>query len=130
MPWMLVYRVCGVYWIEMNSITATSGLKLFDVVACDGRRVCLHETWFHHHILGRKPEIAQLANPVQEIQRALTHAADVRRTTTYSTRPIYVGPMLGRGFFREYCLHVAVQPYGDNRGLVITVVMRKAMAAE
>lgn len=114
----------------MNQITATSGLRLFEVIACDGRKVCLHETWFHHHILARKPEIAQLVNPVQEIQRALTHAVDVRRTTTYSTRPIYVGPMLGRGFFREYCLHVAVQPKAGNNGLVITVVMRKATAAE
>lgn len=114
----------------MNQITATSGLRLFEVIACDGRRVCLHETWFHHHILIRKPEIAQLVNPVQEIQRALTHAVDVRRSTTYSPRPIYVGPMLGRGFFRENCLHVVVQPLADHRGLVITVVMKIATAGE
>ena len=111
-------------------ITPTSGVRLFDVVACDGRRVCLHEQWFHHHILGRKLEIAQLANPVQEIERALTHAVDVKRSTTYSTRPIYVGPAIGRGFFRDDCLHVVVQPQTGNTGFVITVVMRRATDAD
>lgn len=100
---------------------------MFAVVAVDGRLVCLHEEWYHVHILQRKPEIAQLSNPLQEIQRALTHATDIRRSTSYSVRPIYVGPAIGRGFFAEECLHVAVQPTEQNRGFVITVVMRKAV---
>lgn len=109
-----------------RKVTPTTGLKLFEVVACDDRTVCLHEEWFHFHILGRKREIAQLQNPVQEIERALTHAVDVRRSTTHSTRPIYVGPAIGHGFFRDDCLHVIVQPTAEKRGFVITVVMRKA----
>jgi hypothetical protein len=99
---------------------------MFEVVAADGRRVCLHEEWLHVHILDRKPEIAQLTNPVQEIEHALTHATHVRRSTEHSDRLLYVGPPIGRGFFRDDCLHVIVQKQPDNRGFVITVVMRRA----
>jgi hypothetical protein len=110
-----------------DRVTATSGVKMFEVVAVDGRTVCLHEEWYHVHILQRKPEIARLTNALQEIERALTHAVDIRRSTSYSTRPVYIGPAIGRGFFRNECLHVAVQPTGHGaRGFVITVVMGKA----
>jgi len=109
-------------------ITPTSGLRLFEVVASDGRRVCLHEDWCHAHILQRKPEIAQLQNPVQEIERALTHAVMVRPSPAHRERRIYVGPAIGRGFFRDECLEVVVQPTGADRGFVITAVMRKAVA--
>lgn len=99
---------------------------MFEVVAADGRRVRLHEEWLHVHILGRKPEIAQLTNPVQEIEHALTHATDVRTSTGYSDRLVYVGPAIGHGFFRDDCLHVIVQKERQDRGFVVTVVMRKA----
>jgi hypothetical protein len=110
----------------MAGVTPTSGHRMFEVVATDGRRVCLHEDWLHVHILGRKPEIAQLANPVQEIEHALTHASHVHRSTTHSDRLLYVGPAIGRGFFRDNCLHVIVQKQADDRGFVVTVVMRRA----
>lgn len=109
-------------------VTPTSGLRLFEVVAADGRRVCLHEEWFHVHILERKPEIAQLQNPVQEIEHALTHAVAIRSSPTHRERSIYVGPAIGRGFFRDDCLEVVVQPTTPDRGFVITAVMRKAVA--
>ena len=112
--------------MSADRVGPTGGVKLFQLVAVDGRTVCLHEEWYHVHILQRKPEIAQLANPLQEIERALTHAVDVRRSAKYSTRPLYVGPAIGHGFFRDECLHVAVQPTSADRGFVITVVMRKA----
>jgi hypothetical protein len=97
------------------------------VLASDGRRVCLHEEWYHVHLVHRKPEIANLTNAVQEIERALTHSVDIRRSTTHSHRRLYVGPAIGHGFFRDDCLHVVVDPSGPSSGVVITVVMRKAM---
>jgi hypothetical protein len=106
----------------------TSGLRLFEVVASDGRSVRLHEEWFHEHVLGRKREIAQLQNPVQEIERALTHAVLVKPSSVHPSRQIYVGPAIGHGFFRDDCLEVVVQPTGQTHGFVITVVMRKALA--
>lgn len=110
----------------MTKITATSGIKLFEIIAADGRRVCLDELWYHVHILQRKPEIRDLANPLQEIERALTHAVSIG-STSYSHRPIYIGPALGKGFWANECLHVTVEPKEDNRGFVVTVVMRKAV---
>ena len=101
---------------------------MFEVVAADGRRVCLHEDWLHEHILGRKPEIARLTNPVQEIEHALTHATEVRPSTTRSDRLLYIGPAIGHGFFGNDCLHVIVQQLPDDRGFVVTVVMRRASA--
>jgi hypothetical protein len=70
-----------------------------------------------------------LANPVQEIERALTHAVAVRESATHRARKIYVGPAIGRGFFTDDCLEVVVQPTSAAAGFVITAVMRKAMAA-
>jgi hypothetical protein len=99
---------------------------MFQVVAADGRRVRLHEDWLHVHVLQRKPEIAKLANPVQEIEPALTHATDIRPSTTHSDRLLYVGPAIGHGFFTDDCLHVIVQQQPEDRGFVVTVVMRKA----
>jgi hypothetical protein len=107
-------------------VTPTTGHRLFEVVAADGRRVRLHEEWLFVHILGRKPEIAGLTNPVQEIERALTHATVVRPSTSHSDRLLYVGPALGRGFFRDDCLQVVVQREHEDRGFVVTVVMRRA----
>jgi len=78
------------------------------------------------HILQRKPEIAQLRNPVQEIERALTHAVTVRPSPVRRERCVYEGPAIGHGFFRDDCLHVVVQPTTADRGFVITAVMRKA----
>jgi hypothetical protein len=111
-----------------RKVTPTTGLKLFEVVAHDDRTICLHEEWCHVHILGRKRELAQLQNPVQEIERALTHAVEVRQSTTYSDRLMYVGPAIGHGFFGNDCLHVVVQPTSPERGFVITVLMRRASA--
>lgn len=111
-------------------VTPTSGRRLFEVVASDGRSVCLHEEWLFVHILQRKPEIAQLQNPVQEIERALTHAVIVRPSPVHAERSIYVGPAIGRGFFHQDCLQVVVQPTAADRGFVITAVMRKAVAED
>ena len=86
----------------------------------------LAEEWLFVHVLGRKPEIARLTNPVQEIECALTHATAVRPSTTHSDRLLYVGPALGHGFFRNDCLHVVVQQEPEKRGFVVTVVMRRA----
>lgn len=109
-----------------RKVTPTSGLTLFQVVASDGRTVRLHEEWCHVHLFERKRELAQLTNPVQEIERALTHATEVRPSTSHSNRLMYVGPAIGHGFFSNDCLHVVVEPEAGNRGFVVTVLMRKA----
>jgi hypothetical protein len=57
----------------------------------------IHEQWFHEHIIQRKQEIEWLAEPVEEIKRALITATEVRWQPEYQ-RPLYVGPFIGHGF--------------------------------
>lgn len=82
---------------------ARSGIVLFNVKAVDGRMVRLHEQWFHEHIIQRKQEIGWLAEPVEEIKRALITATEVRWQPEYQ-RPLYVGPFIGHGFLAKYSL--------------------------
>jgi len=99
-----------------------SGIVLFNVKAVDGRMVRLHELWFHEHIIQRKQEIGWLAEPLDEIKRALVEAVDVRWQPRYK-RPLYVGPLIGKGFLANTQLHVSVDPDKDHQGVVITVVL-------
>lgn len=104
-----------------------SGIKLFGVQCpIDGRWIRLHEIWYHHHILSRKNEIGWLKEPLEEIKRAILEAEEIRKPD-YSPRPLYIGPPIGGiGMCADYCLHVAVQPEKPDKGVIFTVMMRKA----
>lgn len=100
-----------------------SGVTLLDVTASDGVRVRLHEEWYHVHIVQRKREIGHwMADPLAEIRRALEEAVEIRPQA--NGRKLYIGPMIGRGFMHNNCLHVAVQPESGNCGVVFTVVAK------
>jgi hypothetical protein len=99
-----------------------SGIVLFNVKAVDGRMVRLHELWFHEHIIQRKVEMGWLAEPVEEIKRALVEAVEVKWQPQY-LRPLYVGPLIGRGFLANTRLEVAVDPEKNNQGVIITVML-------
>jgi len=96
-----------------------SGIKLFTVTAVDGRKVSLHEDWYHVHILARHHEVGWLSDPLESIKHALIRAVEVR-IDPRSKRPLYVGPFF-TGFGGESCLHIPVDPKG-NRGVVMTVM--------
>lgn len=55
---------------------------------------------------------------------------DVLAAPRHKERFVYVGPAIGRGFFRDDCLHVIVEQTSTDRGFVITAVMRKALVED
>lgn len=100
-----------------------SGIKLFTVTAVDGRKVSLHEDWYHVHILQRKCEIGWLSEPLDLIRHALIRAVEVR-PQQHSERILYVGPLIGKGICAQNCLHIPVHPTSGHRGVVFTVMLK------
>jgi hypothetical protein len=100
-----------------------AGIKLFTVTVESGRKVSLYEDWYQAHVIQRKVEIGWIADPIEEIKRALIRPVEIRPQHT-PERYLYVGQTFTKGFCAGNCLHVAVQHTPGDRGVVFTVMLK------